>query len=836
MAGGDGQQPFSHRSSLKQSNKSFKSKHASKGALKAKAKGKTEHSKSVKSRNSVVSHKADRRNTAKIEQLKKRQDVLTNARIFQGLQATPKIVAIIPLCVDTDAFAAARSLFESIDQPYIESNGTALLTIERFKQRVQLIPTKRHLLQILDALKVADMVIFLMSANEEVDAFGESCMTAIRSQGVPTVINMVQHLGSYPVKKQGEIRKSLEYYMNHHFSGEQRLFDVQNSGECLSALRYITTQRPKQIVWRERHPYLVADKIGFKLSELDEATGTLCVTGYLRGSKLDANRLVHIPNYGDFQMSMITTLSSDHKGKDMSDDDDVIVLQTADPSLQEGLVADNDIDPMEGEQTWPTEEELAEADERVLRLRNGDDCDMDEDKRPRPFAPIKEPKKRRVPKGTSSYQAAWILDDDEDEDDQDAGSDNDATMKDLIVEDGDMTSFQHNDMDDSEGESSGNDSDKYDDVEIEDREIAYDDLDEDEEQEQLAEYLKKQQESRNDLEFPDEVDTPQHITARDRFQRYRGLKSFRTSEWDPYENLPTDYSRIFQFQNFRRSRKRVMDSLEEGLGVGPGMLVTVHILNVPREVYDKHDASKMLTIFGLLPYEHKVSTVSFVVQRTQDYLAPIKSKEPVILMSGFRRYVVQPIYSTFTRGGPNNVHKFERYFQAGRPSVATVYAPIQFGPAPVLIFKYNSTGEQHSWTLDSPTPLIATGSLMDLDPLRIVAKRIVLTGHPYKVHKRGAVLRFMFFNPEDVAYFKPIQLSTKYGRTGHIKESLGTHGYMKCIFDAGIKQHDTICMNLYKRVFPKWTTVPFVDTSSTEDILIEAASTNPDSSDISKKT
>jgi hypothetical protein len=30
---------FSHRSSLKQSNKPFKSKHASKGALKAKAKG-----------------------------------------------------------------------------------------------------------------------------------------------------------------------------------------------------------------------------------------------------------------------------------------------------------------------------------------------------------------------------------------------------------------------------------------------------------------------------------------------------------------------------------------------------------------------------------------------------------------------------------------------------------------------------------------------------------------------------------------------------------------------------------------------------------------------------
>lgn len=44
------------------------------------------------------------------------------------------------------------------------------------------------------------------------------------------------------------------------------------------------------------------------------------------------------------------------------DSEDVRVLEQADPALQESLQSENVPGEMEGEQTWPTEEEMEEAE------------------------------------------------------------------------------------------------------------------------------------------------------------------------------------------------------------------------------------------------------------------------------------------------------------------------------------------------------------------------------------------------------------------------------------------------------------------------------------------
>ncbi|RXM33160.1 Pre-rRNA-processing protein TSR1-like [Acipenser ruthenus] len=187
-----------------------------------------------------------------------------------------------------------------------------------------------------------------------------------------------------------------------------------------------------------------------------------------------------------------------------------------------------------------------------------------------------------------------------------------------------------------------------------------------------------------------------------------------------------------------------------------------------------------------------------LVRRHPGNTEPIKSKEELVFQCGFRRFRASPIFSQHTSG---DKHKLERFLRPNTPIVVSVYAPITFPTAGVLVFKQRANGMQD---------LVATGSLLKVDPDRVIVKRIVLSGHPFKILRKTAVVRYMFFNREDVLWFKPVELRTKWGRRGHIKEALGTHGHMKCVFDNQLPSQDTILMHLYKRVYPHWTFDPHV--------------------------
>ncbi|PVV00402.1 hypothetical protein BB560_005215, partial [Smittium megazygosporum] len=119
-------QAFHHRSTLKQKNKPFKSKHATKSDLRAKDKGKTVRV-SIKGKASRAQNKADRKNIARIEQQKKREEQATIKRLFTGKLKAPKIVSVIPLCPDTSALYAVSALHSALGIPTEQISPISIL-------------------------------------------------------------------------------------------------------------------------------------------------------------------------------------------------------------------------------------------------------------------------------------------------------------------------------------------------------------------------------------------------------------------------------------------------------------------------------------------------------------------------------------------------------------------------------------------------------------------------------------------------------------------------------------------------------------------------------------
>lgn len=135
---------------------------------------------------------------------------------------------------------------------------------------------------------------------------------------------------------------------------------------------------------------------------------------------------------------------------------------------------------MDTEQTWPTEEELEAA----------------------------RPRRRRLPPGTSDYQACWILDDDEDGDDDDADGDSDGQggAQEAAAAAGGGGGAAGTVVRGGEGMEFGSEGGS--DMEVEEEEPL------DLKELQRIREERRRREVDDDLQFPDEMDTPHEVPAR----------------------------------------------------------------------------------------------------------------------------------------------------------------------------------------------------------------------------------------------------------------------------------------------------------------------------------
>ncbi|KAL4780789.1 hypothetical protein BJX76DRAFT_34448 [Aspergillus varians] len=793
-----------HRSTTKASHKPYKTGHTSKRALKDQAKGKVERGErgTRKTPHQQLKSKLDRRNQARQKQQNKQQERAQATSIFVGQNGAPRHVAIVPLSADIDTAAIIRALNESVDiSGDVSPDTISRVRVDRFRQNIQYIPAKYDLLSALDACRLADFVVLAVSAQIEVEEQGELLLRSIEGQGISNVISVVQGLDQVnPPKKRPQVASSLKSFLNHFFPSIDKVLSVESRQECSNAIRSLCTATPKGIRWRDDRSWMLIEDVKWPENTSGEVDDVV-LTGVVRGKGLKADRLVHVPGWGDYQIDSITAapLPTARPKRD----DAMTVDESDSPQVLDSPSADQDdlaaVAPEEIEMEDDIES-MPDTDRKGVLLDDHHYFSDDNDHIPA--------KPKKLPRGTSEYQSHWFLDDvsdsgsdmADDDDDEDMEMDVSGAPEDGVFPD------NHDAM--TEGGPS----------EYPQSEMFLDPSPEDE-ADQLEQYrASRRDEAKEDLEFPDEIELHPNVLARERLARYRGMKSLKTSPWHTAEDRahePEDWRRLLQFGDYKGSKNKILRETLIG-GVSPGTRVDVHLRAVPASLRNK---PQPLSLFSLLRHEHKNTVVNINMHLSSAVEGPLKSKQEVIVQCGPRRLVVNPIFSS-ADNTPNNVHKFDRFLHPGRSAIATWIGPLIWGSVPVLVFRAQKTTSDSKdpevlESADAPEPtsaldlstatldLIGTGTVVAPDPSRVVTKRAIITGHPYKIHKRVVTVRYMFFNSEDVSWFKALQLWTRRGRSGYIKESLGTHGYFKCTFDAKLNPQDSVGISLYKRVFPR---------------------------------
>jgi pre-rRNA-processing protein TSR1 len=583
---------------------------------------------------------------------------------------------------------------------------------------------------------------------------------------------------------------------------------------AVSLVRSLCTMNCHPPLWisQSSRPYIINESQSFLY---DPSLRKLSITGSIRswnGVPLDVNALFHIPGVGTVACQSIQKVSSPWHQYRLERSTTKNGMVTTECDMASPLIVHADPDKRESLNMYATPDAL-DGEQNLIGFDEADEedhVDMNNE--------IEEKGASR-PAGWSDYQSAWIDSVNDDFNDNHTADDDGVDHGELAEQlnrkrsCNDTVATNGMDMDDGDYEVS------------------------EEERQSLQEQRRRQH--KEETEFPDEVQVPEDIKARDRFARYRSLKSFRKSVWDAKENLPDSYATIFHFSNFKQTQRSVFndmsylareastvhgaffgttlpnssgdndemtddndDDVLEGC-VPRGLYVTLTFENVLPEMMKCVAPDAVLAAVALLPHENKVAVIHMGLSQSLGCDAtngqyPIKSKDVLTVRCGWRTWKARPVFSQ------NNLncdkHKFERFLPTGGAFfAASVFGPVTYTPCPVLVFREKSPHIEQQ-------QLVAIGSVLGADADRIVVKRIILTGYPVRVHKRHATVKYMFYDPEDVKWFKPAGLHTKHGLQGNIIQSVGEHGTMKCLFNAPIKQHDTVCLPLYKRIYPKYAT------------------------------